>query len=152
MRRTPVVLLIVLVLGLTACSEQEPEIVTNEQVPGDQAVAEDTGEGEGEGEGDGGGGAADFASADAVWVADGLAYTEAPGEISGGDLVLGLEILGGLPHNVVFEGFEGDRILVEGPGTGQFAGTASIPAGDYTFYCSISGHRAAGMEGTITVT
>jgi nitrite reductase (NO-forming) len=31
--------------------------------------------------------------------------------------------------------------------------TAGFPkAGDYTFYCAIPGHRAAGMQGTITVT
>ena len=29
--------------------------------------------------------------------------------------------------------------------------TISAPAGTYTYYCSVPGHRAAGMEGTLTV-
>jgi uncharacterized cupredoxin-like copper-binding protein len=27
----------------------------------------------------------------------------------------------------------------------------TLPAGTYTFYCNIPGHRASGMEGTVTV-
>jgi len=27
----------------------------------------------------------------------------------------------------------------------------NVNAGEYTFYCSVPGHRAGGMEGTLTV-
>ena len=29
--------------------------------------------------------------------------------------------------------------------------TINAPAGDYTYYCSVPGHRQAGMEGTLTL-
>ena len=29
--------------------------------------------------------------------------------------------------------------------------TADLKAGDYTFYCPVGNHRAAGMEGTLIV-
>ena len=134
---------LVLLLALAACSAQEPEVVINEQVPAAQQVADHSDDEEG--------GEEESLEPDYVFVSEQLAYTEVPTEIPSGESIMGLEIIGGLPHNVVIEGFEGDRVLVEGPGEGSFAAPVNIPPGTYTYYCSIAGHRAAGMEGTITV-
>lgn len=149
MRRTSLVLIVALTIALGACTAQEPEVSANDQVPAAMRIEETEPGAAGEGEGGGGGGS--FADADAVWVADGIAFTDAPATMPADGAVLGLEILGGLPHNVVFEGFQGDQILVEGAGVGEYAGNAAVPAGTYTYFCSIAGHRAGGMEGEITV-
>lgn len=37
-------------------------------------------------------------------------------------------------------------------GTGKISRvTATLPAGSYTFYCSVFGHESSGMRGTLTV-
>ena len=56
-----------------------------------------------------------------------------------------------VPHNIALEG---PGVAEEGPvvpkgGTSQVE--ADLKAGSYTFYCSVPGHREAGMEGTLTV-
>src|SRR3954451_2902398 len=35
--------------------------------------------------------------------------------------------------------------------TNDDSGDIDLAAGDYVFYCDVPGHRAAGMEGTLTV-
>jgi plastocyanin len=52
-------------------------------------------------------------------------------------------------HDFVIEGVPGFAVDVSG---GQTAtNKVELEAGEYTFYCSIPGHRSAGMEGTLTV-
>lgn len=88
-----------------------------------------------------------------TWVTDStnLVYTDAPATGTAGEVTVAIDNPTGVAHNVVFEGFQGDQPLVEGGGEGVYAESVAVPAGDYTYYCSIVGHRAAGMEGTITV-
>jgi plastocyanin len=56
-----------------------------------------------------------------------------------------------LPHDVAIEGngVEAKGKVVNQGGTST--ATATLKAGTYTFYCSVDGHRQAGMEGTLTV-
>ena len=57
-----------------------------------------------------------------------------------------------VPHNVSIEGPGGldkEGATVEKGGASEVE--ATVKAGTYTYYCSVPGHREAGMEGTLTV-
>jgi plastocyanin len=57
-----------------------------------------------------------------------------------------------LTHDVAIEDSSGETIaktdLIE---EGSDSTTANLKPGTYTFYCTVPGHREAGMEGTLTV-
>ena len=54
-------------------------------------------------------------------------------------------------HDFVFDGaYPGFQLEADGGGGSQ-SKKIDLKSGKYTFYCSITGHRAQGMEGTLTV-
>ncbi|HEU5308713.1 MAG TPA: plastocyanin/azurin family copper-binding protein [Acidimicrobiia bacterium] len=54
-------------------------------------------------------------------------------------------------HDFVFDGaYSGFQVEVSGTGSTD-SQKIDLKPGKYTFYCSLPGHRAAGMEGTLTV-
>jgi plastocyanin len=57
-----------------------------------------------------------------------------------------------IPHNVVIEDSSGKELAGFEPiAQGEESETAELKPGTYTFFCSVPGHREAGMEGTLTV-
>jgi plastocyanin len=57
-----------------------------------------------------------------------------------------------LEHNVAIEGEDGKEIVgSELIAESETTVSTELAAGTYTFYCTVPGHREAGMEGTLTV-
>ncbi len=54
-------------------------------------------------------------------------------------------------HDFVIEGLAGFQLTTPGSGDTD-SGKVDLKKGSYTFYCSLPGHRAAGMQGTLKVT
>ena len=81
---------------------------------------------------------------------DGLKFEPTELEAEAGEVAIELTSGEAVEHNVVIEE-AGDTTVVEAAAGETNVGTIELEAGDYTFYCSIPGHRTAGMEGTLTV-
>lgn len=57
-----------------------------------------------------------------------------------------------LEHDVAIEGSDGKQIAVSQViGKGKTSVSANLPPGTYHYFCTIPGHREAGMEGTLVV-
>ena len=57
---------------------------------------------------------------------------------------------GKAPHNLVIEDL-GIKTKTIGPGQTDTIEFTASSSGTYTFFCSISGHQAAGMEGSLKI-
>lgn len=86
----------------------------------------------------------------AVVGTDALKFEPAELEAEAGEIAIGLTAGDTVEHNVVIEE-AGDTMVVEAAAGQTDVGTIELEAGTYTFYCSIPGHRTAGMVGTLTV-
>jgi plastocyanin len=58
----------------------------------------------------------------------------------------------GLAHDVAIENAKGEEVgATETIADGSDTTTVDLKPGTYTYFCTIAGHREAGMEGTLTV-
>lgn len=90
--------------------------------------------------------------ADAVVVGtDSFLFEPADVQVPAGGAVVALQCEPSLPHDFVVEVAGGEQTVTECSGGQTVSGDVDLEAGTYVFFCSIPGHRAAGMEGTLTV-
>jgi plastocyanin len=80
-----------------------------------------------------------------------LAYEFGSAEAPPGRLTINSPNEASIPHNIALEGGGVDEVgeVVQDGGTSTIE--VRVRAGEYTFYCSVPGHREGGMEGTLTV-
>jgi plastocyanin len=77
-----------------------------------------------------------------------LAYVTDSATGTPGQITVKMANKSGTPHDIVIDG-KGKGEIVKDGGVSQF--NADFTAGTYTFYCSVPGHRQAGMQGKLTV-
>src|ERR1700746_1139371 len=148
MKKLAALLVLALVsIALVACGGRDNSTTTTsgEEASGGGAPAESTEKGGGE---SGGGSTVDF-EADPSGE---LAYTTTEATAKAGKVTIDFNNPQGLPHDVAIEDKGGETVgqtdLIAEEETST---TANLKPGTYTFYCTVPGHRAAGMEGTLTV-
>ncbi len=81
-----------------------------------------------------------------------LAYTTTDVTAKAGNDTIEFDNPSSTGHDVVIEDESGNEVAKTDIISGSTATTsADLKPGTYTFYCSVPGHREAGMEGTLTV-
>ena len=107
--------------------------------------------------GGGGGGSSSTATTPAnpnlTVIAEEIHFDKKEYTVAAGEVRVAYPNEGTQTHTLVVQSPTGDNIdpkLRVGPGK-ETGGVYQLPAGNYTIYCDITGHRAAGMVASLTV-
>ena len=152
MRKTVLVLAIVSLaaIGIAACGGDDDDssasATTEQPAATTEAPADDSGSGSGSG---------DASGSQVALSADpngALAYDTTALSASGTNVQIAFTNEASLPHDVRVQDADGSDL----GGTTIFTDSSEtadleLESGEYTFFCSVPGHRQAGMEGTLTV-
>jgi len=152
MKKAPllVLLLALAALGLAACGGSDGDTAGGDTQAQTQ---EETGGSETGGAEAEGGTAGSAAVVDLEADPDGaLAYTTDEAQASAGNVTLNFTNPAAIAHDAVLETADGEdlggtEVVTEGSASAEF----ELDPGSYTFFCSVPGHREAGMEGTLNV-
>jgi plastocyanin len=140
------VALAVLVLAsvaLVACGGSSSDTTSSGESGGAEKPAEEAGGG-----GEAGGSIVKIAAASGTE----LSYTTKEASANAGQVSIEFENPQALQHDVTVEDSSGKVLgATELVSEGSATATVNLKPGTYTFYCSVPGHRDAGMEGTLTV-
>lgn len=81
-----------------------------------------------------------------------LAYTTTSASTKAGEVTVEFDNPQSLTHDVAIEDSSGEDVgKTELIANGSDSTVVNLKPGSYTFYCSVPGHREAGMEGSLTV-
>ncbi len=138
MRR--IMVLVLAVFALAACSKQAPEVAVNDQVPASERTeaASTSSEPAGAGTDEGG--------AQPVWVAKDIEFTDAPAELPAGETTVTLQNTGAALHNVTIDG----ETVVEAQPGATAEGSINLEPGTHEYICSVPGHEGS-MNGKLEV-
>jgi plastocyanin len=143
MRRASAVLAVAAlsVLGLAACGGSSDNSTTAASAPTQTAAA-------------GGGGGGGGASTVDISTPSGssLAFDQTSASAKSGNVTIDFDNKQPLQHDVAVADSSG-KVLGQTDlvSSGTATTSVNLQPGTYTFYCTVPGHREAGMEGTLTV-
>ena len=81
-----------------------------------------------------------------------LAYTTTEAAAEAGKVTIDFNNPQSLTHDVAIEDSSGEMVgKTDLIGQDETSTTVDLKPGTYTYYCTVPGHREAGMEGTLTV-
>ena len=134
--------------ALVACGGSDDSTTTTTTSSGNEAAGGAGAEG-GKEAGGSGGGSTVAIEADPE---GNLAYTTTEASAKAGKVTIDFNNPQSLTHDVAIESSGGEEVgKTELIGEGETSTSVNLKPGTYTFYCSVPGHREAGMEGTLTV-
>jgi plastocyanin len=129
------------VLGLTACGGGNNNDTTAASAPATTTATTAGG-------GGGGGSTIDISTPSGSE----LAYNQKDASAKAGTVTIDFQNNESIPHDVAVESSSGDELgKTDLVASGSASTTVDLAPGSYTFFCTVPGHRQAGMEGTLTV-
>ncbi len=133
-------------VALVACGGSDSSTTTSSAEEANGGAAAESGKESGGGEG---GGSTVAFEADPNGE---LAYTTTEASAKAGNVTVDFKNPQSLTHDVAIEDSSGKEVgKTELIGEGETSTSVDLKSGTYTFYCTVPGHREAGMEGTLTV-
>jgi len=137
-------------LALVACGSSSDNSSSTAETSGGESQAGQGGAAKEESSG-GGGGSASTLKFEADPNGE-LAYTSTSATAKAGKVTVEFKNPQALTHDVAIEDSSGKEVgATELIADGSDTTTVDLKPGTYTYFCTVPGHREAGMEGTLTV-